>query len=81
MQSKAHSLLESITNIAIGLVINITAQHLIFPQFGIHIAFHDNIAIAIIFTVISLARSYTLRRLFNLKTYGQSTKEKSPTSI
>lgn len=68
MQSKTHSLIESLTNIAIGLVINITAQHLIFPLFGINIPWSDNFLIAAIFTVISLVRSYVLRRWFTKKT-------------
>jgi len=68
MQSKTHSLLESITNIAIGLAINVTAQSFIFPLFDIHIAFHENLTIATLFTVISLCRSYVIRRVYNKRT-------------
>ena len=65
MQSKKHSLIESLTSTAIGLVINTTAQHLIFPLYGMYITWTQNFSIAIIFTVISIARSYIIRRWFN----------------
>jgi hypothetical protein len=38
---------------------------IVFPLFGIHIPMSSNIAIGIIFTFVSLVRSYVLRRLFN----------------
>lgn len=65
-QSRAHSLLESIVNVAIGYFIALAAQMLVFPLFGIHVTLRDNIRIGLIFTVVSIARSYALRRLFNL---------------
>jgi hypothetical protein len=64
-QSKKHSLIESITSTLIGLAINTTAQHLIFPLYGIYISWGQNLSIAMIFTVISIARSYIIRRYFN----------------
>lgn len=59
------SLVESVVNIIIGYTINVTAQALIFPFFGIYASLSQNLGIGLIFTVISLARSYTLRRVFN----------------
>ena len=64
-QPRVHSFFESIINVAVGLGINILAQHLIFPLFGIYISWGQNLRIAMIFTVISIARSYLLRRGFN----------------
>lgn len=64
-QSKKHSFVESLFNVAIGYGIALASQILVFPLFGIHIPLHDNILIGIIFTVISICRSYALRRLFN----------------
>lgn len=64
-QPKKYSLLESVINVAVGLVINITAQALVFPLFGMNIPFSSNLEIAAIFTLISIARSYGLRRVFN----------------
>jgi len=64
-QPKKQSLIESVVNIVVGLVINVTAQIIVFPLFGMHISFGSTLQIAGIFTVISIARSYCLRRAFN----------------
>lgn len=64
-QSRKHSALESAANIAIGYVIAMVAQVLIFPLFGISIGLGQNLSIGAAFTVVSLIRSYALRRLFN----------------
>lgn len=49
----------------IGYFIALAAQLTIFPLFGIHVSLQDNIKIGILFTVVSVARSYALRRMFN----------------
>ena len=64
-QPKHHSFIESIINVVVGLGINIIAQRLVFPLFGIYITWGQNLQIAGIFTIISIARSYLLRRGFN----------------
>lgn len=64
-QPKKYSFLESIVNVLVGAGINITAQAIIFPWFGIHIPFSENLEIAGIFTIISIIRSFFLRRAFN----------------
>ena len=66
-QSKISSFCESLMNVAIGYVINLGAQTLIFPLYGIHIALSTNIYIGLWFALISIARSYILRRFFNKK--------------
>lgn len=65
MQSKLHSFLESALNIVIGYIVAILSQLIIFPFFGIHIPLHENLLMGLFFTVISLIRSYWIRRLFN----------------
>jgi uncharacterized protein (DUF2062 family) len=65
MQSRLQSLAESLVNVVLGYSIALGAQLAVFPLFGIHIPMASNIAIGIIFTFVSLARSYALRRLFN----------------
>ncbi len=67
-QKKAHSLIETVTNTAIGYVIAIIAQCVIFPLFGVDIPLSSNFQIAACFTVISIARGYTIRRWFTKKT-------------
>ena len=65
MQSKLHSLIESASNIAIGYLVALASQIAVFPMFDIHVSIGDNLAIGAWFTVISLIRSYAVRRLFN----------------
>ncbi len=65
MQTKIGSLKESLTNIAIGFGVALLAQLLIFPLFGFNPPLLDNIAIGALFTAVSLARSYVIRRWFN----------------
>lgn len=65
MQTKKHSLIESIANVAIGYTIALLSQVAIFPQYGIAVDLSANLQIGAWFTIISIARSYTLRRIFN----------------
>lgn len=71
-QTKLSSLIESAANILIGYGIALGSQLLIFPAFGIHIGFQDNLLIGLWFTVISLIRSYALRRWFNARLHKAS---------
>ena len=63
-QSRRLSLVEAITNVAVGYVLAVITQIVAFPWFGIHPSLGENLAIGSIFTGISLLRSYALRRLF-----------------
>ena len=65
MQTKRHSLLESLVNISIGYLTALFSQFLIFPLFDINIPLSDNLLIGLYFTIISLIRSYLVRRYFN----------------
>lgn len=64
-QSKKASLAETLTNVAVGYGVSLASQVTIFPMFGIHIPLHDNIAIGLWFTAVSIVRSYVLRRAYN----------------
>lgn len=64
-QSKIMSAVESVANVAIGYGVAIATQAAVFPLFGIHATTADHLAIGGIFTVVSLVRSYLLRRFFN----------------
>lgn len=64
-QTRLGSFTESCLNVAIGYGVALASQLLVFPLFGIHIQFSSNIAIGAIFTLISIARSYIIRRVFN----------------
>ncbi len=65
MQTRIQSFIESFINVAIGYGIALASQIIVFPLFGINIPISDNILIGVIFTSISIARSYMVRRLFN----------------
>jgi len=64
MQKKKHSFIESIINVLIGYFIAVLSQIIIFPFFGIDIPLEDNFIIGGYFTLISIIRSYTVRRFF-----------------
>lgn len=64
-QSRKMSFVESCVNVAIGYGVAIASQVLIFPMFGIHVPFRDNLMIGLWFTAVSIVRSYFVRRLFN----------------
>jgi len=64
-QSRRQSAIESAANVAIGYGVAVASQIAILPLFGVHLPLADNLAIGGYFTVISLARSYVVRRLFN----------------
>jgi hypothetical protein len=49
----------------IGYVVAVAAQIVIFPLFGVRLAVTDNMLIGVLFTSVSVIRSYALRRLFN----------------
>ncbi|WP_174544926.1 DUF7220 family protein [Sphingomonas asaccharolytica] len=73
MQSRTDSLMESLVNIVIGLVISTIANHWVLPAvLHVSMTFGQNFLISAIFTAISLARSYTLRRLFNGRSVWQA---------
>lgn len=63
-QSRRHSAAESITNVAVGFGVALASQIIIFPLFGVYLPFSDNLLIGLYFTVISIVRSYCLRRWF-----------------
>jgi len=64
-QTRLGSWIESWANVAIGFAINWTANMLIFPLFGFNITGAQAFHVGIIFTIISVVRSYVLRRVFN----------------
>ena len=66
-QSKLGSLYESIMNIVIGAGVALASQLLIFPMFDINVTLSTNLGIMAWFTLISVARSYVIRRWFNAR--------------
>ncbi len=64
-QTRAMSFVEAVANILMGYGIALATQLMVFPLFGLAATLRDNLLIGAIFTLVSLTRSYLLRRLFN----------------
>lgn len=67
MQTRRQSLKEAAYNIAIGYTVALLSQLIVFPFVGIHVSIGTNLEIGVYFTIISLIRSYLVRRWFNSK--------------
>jgi hypothetical protein len=65
MQSKRRSALEAVNNVTVGFLVAVGANLLVLPAYGYEVTIIDSFAIGWVFTVISMLRSYFLRRLFN----------------
>jgi hypothetical protein len=63
-QSRRMSLVEAVANVLVGYGVAVLTQILVFPVFGLRTSLSENLAIGMVFTIVSIARSYALRRLF-----------------
>ena len=63
-QSRTMSLIEAITNVIVGYTLAIATQIVVFPWFGIETGLVEHMTIGMAFVLVSMARSYLLRRLF-----------------
>lgn len=64
MQSRWMSLAEAAANIVVGYCLAVLTQVIVFPLFGLSISLGDNLRIGIVFTLLSIVRSFVLRRTF-----------------
>jgi hypothetical protein len=64
-QTRLGSFIEAVINIIIGFAINWGMNMLVLPWFGFDITGGQAFAIGLIFTVVSVARMYAIRRWFN----------------
>jgi hypothetical protein len=46
------SLIEAITNVALGYALAVVTQMLVFPWFGLHASLGDNLALGLVFTAV-----------------------------
>ena len=65
MQSRLMSAVEATANVAVGYGIAVMTQVMVFPLFGLNASLIENLILGSIFTIVSLIRSYALRRMFN----------------
>lgn len=65
MQTRIGSILEVALNIGVGMAVALLSQMFIFPLYNITVTTTQHIEITIFFTVVSVVRSYIIRRYFN----------------
>ena len=64
-QTRRSSFMEAVINTFIGYWISFAGQLVIYPAYGAQFSLWDNIHIGLWFMLLSLARSYCIRRWFN----------------
>lgn len=74
-QSKLDSFIEAVINVLIGFGINFAGNMLILPMFGFNVTAGKASGIGLVFTVVSVARSYFIRRYFNGKAFAHKVGE------
>ena len=79
-QSRLMSLLESLANVLVGYGVAVATQMLVFPLFGLAVTVSENFLIGLIFTAVSIVRSYALRRGFEALRVRQSARASSTIS-
>ena len=62
-QSRLMSLVEAMTNVLVGYALAVSTQVLVFPLFGLEATLRQSLGLGAIFTLVSLARGYLLRRV------------------
>lgn len=65
MQSRFMSIVETVVATLFGLFTGWLTNIIVLPLFGFNVGHGQAIAITLIFTVISMIRSYIVRRSFN----------------
>jgi membrane protein CcdC involved in cytochrome C biogenesis len=71
-QSRLMSLVESLVNVLVGYGVAVATQMVVFPIFDLAVTVTENLLIGLIFTVVSIVRSYALRRGFEALRVRQS---------
>ena len=66
-QSRKKSLIETITQTVVGLLLSFAIQLVIYPALEIPVKLHQNIIITSVFFGSSILRGYIIRRIFNKK--------------
>jgi hypothetical protein len=75
-QARIDSLMEAVTNTLIGFVVSLATQLILVRLYHVEISFSTSIQFVGWFTVVSVARQYVLRRLFDGRTVWQSIRDK-----
>ena len=79
-QSRLMSMVESLANVLVGYVVAVVTQMAVFPLFGLAVTVTENLLIGLIFTAVSIVRTYALRRGFEAPRVRQSAIDSSTIS-
>lgn len=70
-QTRLGSFIEALINTCVGFIINFAANLVILPMFGFEgLTLATNFYIGLAYTVVSVARSYVIRRWFNARLHA-----------
>ena len=64
-QSRLHSFIEAWANVLVGFLVGLISNIVVLPLFGYKVTMTDAFGMSVVFTVISIVRSYAIRRWFN----------------
>ena len=65
-QSRTQSLIEATINVASGFLVSLAVwSWVVVPVWNLPVTMAENLQITMLFTVVSVARSYIWRRIFN----------------
>ncbi|WP_129112324.1 DUF7220 family protein [Burkholderia pseudomallei] len=66
-------MIEAGTSAIAGCVLSMITNYIVLPRYGMRVSLIDNVSLTGIFTVVSFAKSYAVRRAFsNLKGRNKS---------
>jgi hypothetical protein len=71
MQRRRHSFVEACVNTATGMVVSYAASFVVYPVFDMGGDPHRYAAVTAIFTALSIARTYAVRRAANWIQHGR----------
>ena len=80
-QTRMGSFIEAWINVLIGFSINFVANLLILPLIGFHITVSQNLFIGVLYTLVSVARSYVIRRWFEKRIHKAALKLAGETDV
>lgn len=63
-QSRTMSMIEALANVTVGYGVAVLTQIAVFSLFGLTVTLSQNLMMGGLFTLVSLIRSYALRRVF-----------------
>lgn len=64
-QNKQKSFLESVINTFVGFIITLITSPFIYWACDVKISFPSITVVTLLFTLVSIARNYVIRRIFN----------------